>query len=205
MNSQAGRAWLAARQRVPSWLPQEREASGLLPNFANSPLDTAAFRSDKCERKQPTISAMAVARKGGRCVEHKCLLYKRSPRGYGLRPAKVLRIIIGSAKMAAMRLTLIMLTLVLTMANALAMAQAGAYMVGSAHHDTEIEHGFSGEQSHHHDVLLTHHGCHTHAHVFILPQSCPNVVPTKETAWTRLGAPSPRLIGYAPPVPPPKA
>ena len=103
-----------------------------------------------------------------------------------------------------MRLTLIILALILTMANALAMAQEGADTVSSEHHAT-VDHSDHHDEPNHQEGLLAHHCCHSHAHVFILPQADPSFVQGEVSAWVILGTPSPRLIGYAPPVPPPKA
>lgn len=104
-----------------------------------------------------------------------------------------------------MRLTLIILALILTMANSLAMAQEGADTVSSEHHAMDVDHSGHHDEPNHQEGLLAHHCCHTHAHVFIMPQAGPSFVQDGVTAWVTLSMPSPRLIGSAPPVPPPKA
>lgn len=103
-----------------------------------------------------------------------------------------------------MRLTLIILALILTMANSLAMAQASVDMIGSAHL-TAGSHSGHHDEPNHQEGLLAHHCCHAHTHVFVLPQANPSFVQGKLNAWVAIGSPPPRLIGYSPPVPPPKA
>lgn len=104
-----------------------------------------------------------------------------------------------------MRLTLIILTLMLTMANALAVAEDGVDLTPDEHHLADVHQEVSSKHANHPEGLFAPHCCHTHVHVFILPQLFAPSVEFQATPWAALGFPSPRLIGYAPPVPPPKA
>ncbi len=103
-----------------------------------------------------------------------------------------------------MRLILIILALAVTLANSFAVAQESADMIGNEHHLTNVDHSDHQNEPDQHG-LLAHHCCHTQAHIFILPQAHLGFAKGEAIVWIAPGPPSPLLVGYAPPVPPPKA
>jgi hypothetical protein len=105
-----------------------------------------------------------------------------------------------------MRLTLVLLTLILTLANAASVAQVSVDVASESHHaDVHEAHAQPEDVPQHDHGPLAHHCCHTHAHFFLLSVLDAAAAVDWNHAWISHGTPSANLIGYAPPTPPPKA